>query len=774
MRIIFHIIKKCSTPFLYCLLCLLNWNSYSQIPGGAWRDHLPYYQGKRLVEYCDRIFCATQAGSLFSFNLRDNSINKHSKVNGLSDADISTIGFSPATETFFIGYNNGNIDLIKNDSVINIPDIKRENIMGEKSVNNVYFLDHYAYLACGFGIVLFDLSRREIKDTYLFGSGGAQIYVNDITSDGLFLYAATREGIYKAEISDPNLSDFNAWEHLSVLPDQDAEYRFVAWYNNNLFTVFSNPVSGFDDIITVGDSGWEVWEGSYTDKFDYLGEQHGYLVFSSMLKTKVYGAGEELVRDNVTYYAKHALFDSKQGLWYADPGAGLVSLDASGNGTVIAPDGPAFRSVGDIEILYGNLWAGGGTDASKWAGYGAYSFIGEKWAGYNRNTIPAMENFLNISEISIDPLDPVHIIGGSYGYGIAEFQNGALIDIEDETNGVFLTVPGYEHEPGYVRVTGTDFDAEGNLYMATSNSELAVYRKMRGKDWEAVQFDYEGFGLGTTVGEILATTEGQFWLLVEGSGVFVFKENDDGSFQERLFAARNQVPLLLDRVYAIAEDKEGYIWVGTNKGPVVYFNPSDIFDEGTVTGYQPEIPRNDGSLVVDLLLSTEKINDIEIDGADQKWFATEKSGVFLVSPDGKKEIRHFTVENSPLLSNNIQTIAVNDKTGEVFFGTDKGIVSYRGSATEGGDDFGKVYVFPNPVREYFDGDITVTGLVGNVNVKITDIAGNLVFETTSLGGQAIWNGRNFRGDRVQTGVYLVFCTNDDGSKTHVTKLLFIH
>jgi hypothetical protein len=147
---------------------------------------------------------------------------------------------------------------------------------------------------------------------------------------------------------------------------------------------------------------------------------------------------------------------------------------------------------------------------------------------------------------------------------------------------------------------------------------------------------------------------------------------------------------------------------------------------------------------------------------------------FLVSPDGKKEILHFTEENSPLLSNNVLTLAVNDKTGEVFFGTDKGIVSFKGSASEGSDDFSKVYVFPNPVRETFRGDITVTGLVSNVNVKITDIAGNLVFETTALGGQAIWDGRNFRGDRVQTGVYLVFCTNKDGSKTHITKLLFIH
>jgi hypothetical protein len=774
MHTITRLILRSNTFRLYCLISLLCCQGHAQIPNGAWRDHLPYNQGKHLAEYGDKIYCMTQAGSLFSFDTRDNSVNKHSKVNGLSDADVSTIGFSTSTQTFLIGYSNGNIDLVKNDSVFNIPDIKRKMIMGEKSVNNVFFLGNYAYLACGFGIVLCDLTRHEIKDTYLFGPGGSQLFVNDITSDGLFIYAATKEGIYKAEISNPNLVDFNVWQHMLVLPDPDIEYRFVAWYNNRLFSVYSNQVSGFDDIIKVDDSGWEVWDKSYADKFDYLGEQHGYLVFSSQNRTKVYGNQEEIIRDEVSYFSKYALFDSKQGLWYAAPDAGLVKLSSSGGGTVISTDGPAFRDAGDIEILSGNLWVGGGTDATKWTGLGACSFINEKWAVYNGSTIPALKDFLNISEISIDPLDPGHVIGGSLGYGIAEFQNGNLIEIEDENDGVLIPMTGYEHQPGYIRVSGTDFDAEGNLYIAVTTNDQAVYRKMKGKDWEPVHLDYEGFGTYISVGEIMASTKRQIWLLIEKSGVLIFKEKEDGSFQERFLSVTNQIAKPLSNVYSIAEDKEGNIWLGTNNGPVVYIDPSKIFEEETVTGYQPEIPRNDGTQFVDLLLSTEKINDIEVDGANQKWLATEKSGVFLVSPDGKKEISHFTEENSPLLSNNVLNLAVNDKTGEVFFGTEKGIISYRGRATEGGDEFGKVYVFPNPVRETYEGDITVTGLVGNVNVKITDITGNLVYETTSLGGQAIWNGKNFRGDRVQTGVYLVFCTNDDGSKTHVTKLLLIH
>lgn len=757
---------------LYMFFLHLPYLVSSQIPNGAWRDHLPYNEGNRLAEYGDRIFCATLSGGLFSYNVRDNSIEKFSKVTGLSDADISAIGYSNETRTFLIGYQNGNIDLVVGDSIINIPDIKRKMISGEKSINNIYFKDNFAYLACGFGIVLCDLTRREIKDSYIFGPGGTQIRINDIVSDGIYLYAATVQGIYKAEIAHPNLVDFNAWQHLEFLPDPDSEYHFLAWFNNHLFSVHHGTIPGSDEIITISGNDWTVWVNSYNDSFQYLGEQNGFLIISSLLKTRVYGGLEILVRDVVTYYARHALYDSKGRLWYADPSNGLVKLDEAGNGTVIHPNGPAHRDAGDIEILGGKLWAGGGTDASQWSGYGAYSFINEDWFSYNAGTLSELEGFLNISEISIDPSDNGHIIGGSYGYGFAEFRDGELIGITDETGGVLQPVTGYGH--GYVRVTGTDFDENGNLWISTSNSEQAMYKKEDGQQLIPVQLDYEGFGLTTNVGEIMSTSQGQIWLAIEREGLLVFQENGQGSQQERFFNVRNQVPVLLDRIYAIAEDKEGDIWVGTNKGPVIYYNPEAIFEEEVVGGNQPEIPRNDGTAFVDLLLSTEKINDIAVDGANEKWLATEKSGVFLVSPDGKKEIYHFNEENSPLLSDNVQTVAVNDKTGEVFFGTDKGIISFRGRATEGSDDFGHVYVYPNPVREDFQGDITITGLVKDVNVKITDISGNLVYETTSLGGQAIWDGRNFRGDRVHTGVYLVFCTNEDGSKTHVTKLLLIH
>jgi hypothetical protein len=769
-----RILRKCIRALLCSgLFVLATGEGLAQIPVGDWRDHLPYDKGYRLAECGDKIFCLTNDGSLFSYNKKDNSLKKYSKVTGLSDADISAIEYSSNTGTFIIGYSNGNIDLIRNDSIINIPDIKRKSITGGKTIRKIYLQGHDAYLACGFGIVFCDINRREIKDTYMFGAGGTQISVQDIASDGTYLYASTDNGIYKASLSNPNLVDFNAWKKMTSLPDADAKYRFIACYNNKLFTVYENPLTDYDEIITFNDSEWLIWDKSYHDQFDFLGSRNGYLLLASQAKIQVYGEQEKLYAENNAYFGKFVLLDSEQGIWYANPVSGLARINSNGSESDFYEPGPAYRDVGDIEILSGRLWAGGGTDASKWTGYGAYSFIDEKWRAYNQNTIPELKDFLNISEISIDPLDPGHVVGGSYGYGVVEFQDGVLTDLQDETNGVFLPVNGYGH--GYFRVVGTDFDSKGNLYISCTDSKQAVYRKLRGKSWERVPLEDNLFDLGKAVGEILADAEDRMWVLLQDrASVVVFKEDDEGNVEERVIPVQNQYSTSISRVYSIVRDQDGDIWIGTNKGPIEYSGSVDYFNSDINTGIQPEIPRNDNTNYIDLLLVNDKINDIAVDGANRKWLATEKSGVFLVSADGKKEIHHFTESNSPLFTNNVLTVAVNDKTGEVFFGTEKGIISYRDAATEGGDDFGKVYVFPNPVRENYEGTITITGLVADASVKVTDISGNLIYETTSLGGQAIWDGKNFRGQRVQTGVYLVFCASKDGSKTHVTKLLFIH
>ena len=201
------------------------------------------------------------------------------------------------------------------------------------------------------------------------------------------------------------------------------------------------------------------------------------------------------------------------------------------------------------------------------------------------------------------------------------------------------------------------------------------------------------------------------------------------------------------------------------------FNPENVFN-GNDFDAQQILVEVDG--YVEYLLANETVTAIAVDGANRKWLGTQSAGVFLVSPDGTEQIHHFTEENSPLFSNNITDIAINHQTGEVYIGTSKGLISFISDATQGYEAHQNVIVYPNPVRPEFNGTIAIKGLVEDADVKITDLNGTLVHETTALGGQAVWDGKNGYGERVQTGVFLVFSSNSFGTETNVAKILFVH
>ncbi|MBC8314228.1 MAG: T9SS type A sorting domain-containing protein [Bacteroidetes bacterium] len=223
-------------------------------------------------------------------------------------------------------------------------------------------------------------------------------------------------------------------------------------------------------------------------------------------------------------------------------------------------------------------------------------------------------------------------------------------------------------------------------------------------------------------------------------------------------------------VFAITEDKDGEIWIGTEKGVAVFYSPENVF-----TGQNFDAQR----ILVEYggyyqyLLENEIVTAIAVDGSNRKWIGTDRSGVFLFSEDGTQEIHHFTEDNSALFSNRITSLTIN-ANGDVFMGTDKGVISYRGSATEGGEIHEDVYAFPNPVKNGYDGYIGIKGLVTNAQIRITDVGGRIVYSTKAEGGQAIWNGRNLSGKRVKSGVYLVFSSDEKGKEKVVTKILFIN
>jgi len=430
----------------------------------------------------------------------------------------------------------------------------------------------------------------------------------------------------------------------------------------------------------------------------------------------------------------------------------------------------------------GNIWVASGSLSGDAPNFqernGTYLFSENSWTTYDRSNDAIYNALVNsgspaLISVAVDPTDPDHAFFACWGVGVMETRKTGGVEIYKTTNSSLRGISGLGN---YIIAGGLTFDDSNNLWVVAGGNTSPISVKRPDGSWQSFVIpnaDMARFGLY----QIIVDDYNQKWFIAKegashGQGIGVFNENDpnisnDDQFR-RITADAGQGSLADIYVRSLAKDKDGSIWIGTDKGISVIYNPGNVFSSSSFDS-QRIIIEQDGN--AQYLLETEAVSVITIDGANRKWFGTTNGGAFLMSADGTKQLLNFNIDNSPLPSNGITSIAIDDVSGEVFFGTDKGIVSYRGDATAGTETCNDYLVFPNPVRHDYHGPIAIRGLVENADVKITDIAGNLVFHTIANGGQAIWYGTNFGGERVQTGIYTIMVSNTDGTETCATKLL---
>jgi hypothetical protein len=765
---------------LYSLLfCLLFNPLFAQVPVGAWRDHLPYSDCRKVVKIDKKIYVST-ANNLFTYNTSDNSLEKLSKITGFSDIGVSTMEYNSDKKVLLIAYTNGNIDILKDNVVSNIIDLKKKIITGSKQANHIFFLGNYAYLSFAFGIVVVDLDRLEIKDTYLVGESGTTYEVFSVTSDNTYLYAATSKGIFKADITDAFLVDYSHWHRITDIPNSTGKFDKLAYFQGKVVANYYSETDNSDVLYYQGDNAWTAFLTTANTHKNELRVCNNSLVVSCLYHIYIANQSMELTNSYENFgfeYAKphSSLLDDDGNLWVADQRSGLVSKSASsGQFSHIYPNGPATTDVRDMLWNNSTLYVTGGGMNTSWNNLynrgELFRFIKEAWTSVTN------QNAWDFTAIAPDPSDASKVYIGSWAKGLFSYSGSTLVANYNLVSSTPVLGTSATINDNYGRIGGLVADDSKNLWITNCSTNSSIIVKKSDGSWKTFQ-------LGTylsvsAIGGIHRDQKGQYWVILpRGNGIFVFNPNgtvDNESDDVYLkFKPSSILGEVISYIYCITSDQDGSVWVGTDHGIVVYSSPGTVLD-GATAGVQPTIARNDGTSVVDALLGTETVNCIAVDGANRKWFGTEKGGAYLFSADGTKQISHYNTDNSPLFSNSVKSIAIDGSSGEVFFGTDLGIISYRSTATTATDDFTNVYVFPNPVREDFQGDVTITGLISSCSVKITDISGNLVYETTSLGGQAIWNCKTRNGRKVSTGVYLVFCTNDDGSKTYITKMLVIH
>jgi sugar lactone lactonase YvrE len=770
---------------LYILTSFIS--GFAQMKAGTWQDYLSYTNALKVADAQDKVFSATEGG-LFYLDMSDNSLNKISRQDGLSDSDIRTIAWHAGLNTLLVAYSNSNIDLVNSQGVVNIGDIFRKQITGDKSINSVTFIGNEAYLSCGFGIVVINLSRREISDTYIIGIDGSQTSVFDVESYGNRLYAATATGLFSAPLEGANLLDYNNWSRIQNIPNNEGKFSHLGIFNGTILAAFTRDQWDGDEIYALKDGQWirSYPEAPFVRELNSTSE---YLVVSGQDQILIYDKSNQLIGRIMNYringetinriYPQSAFINSSGQVFIADRNYGLIRMNGQDFEQNI-PQGPANNSIFDLAVYNEKLWisAGGRTDVwnNQFRPPVFQELHSSEWKTYSVRQYPEMTGFFDIVQVAVNPNDPTHIAAASWGGGILIFKNEELVKKYNNLNSPLETaIPENPQEP-YTRIGGISFDREGTLWVTNSQASHNLHSLSPAGEWQSYVLP-EIAGFQNTVGKVLVTENGDKWV-VAPRGRDIYVVNQDVSQKKYLpvtsYFNNGQQEILnrMNDVYSIAEDLSGDIWVGTSKGVAVFTAPYRIWQSSTFYAFQPSLEMGDG--LYHPLLETETITAIAIDGANRKWIGTKNSGLYLISEKGDQEVLHFNVENSPLPSNTITSLAMYSTTGLLYIGTDSGLFSYQTDAPSGGSSFSQVLVYPNPVRETYDGPVTIKGLMKDTDIRITDIAGNLVHKAKSLGGQIIWDGKNLKGSRVSTGVYLIFASDSKGEETHVAKLLFIN
>lgn len=771
---------------IWSFACLISVSASAGSAIGEWRTHFSYNTTEQVVFADDKVYVEA-SGKLFSYRISDGYTQTYTTLDGLNGHTVVNLGWCSDQKTLVIVYSDGNVDFLSDRGLINLPDFKNKSLTGDKTIYGLRIIGHEAFLSTGVGLVVLDVAKKEFSENYYLGFSSVYTKCMDATVWADSILVATANGLFQGHRTD-NLQDVSYWKPAPFVTGMQVKkvvrfgtVFFALAQNGTLYkgipgnwqVFISDP--GISDV-SVQEDALFACSGSTTYMFD-----------QALNRTPV-----ESIKDQSVAWDSEA-----KKLFLASGTSGLTVL-AYKNGSYvlekdsIIPDGPpqntAFKAFFKDAVYYAT--AGGRWDnryfyegdllileEDAWRGLSDLQSIKEA-AGYRP------QDFVNMA---IDPTDKTHFFITSWGDGMFEFRNNRFYKLHNPSNSPFRSVvPGR-----FCRVDGATFDEEGNLWVLNSkhnpkgpsatyllpDSSLCILKP----DGTWFHPFYPAMKSSPTWNSILFTSNGQAWMNAarERYGVFVLDNNgtvedtsDDQSRGFDNFTDQDGNVLAPYFIPCMAEDKNGTVWIGTNLGPILATGISRIFDKD-YTFTRVKIPRNDGTDNADFLLNEIRINSIAVDGANRKWLGTNGNGIYLLSSDGLETIHHFTTDNSPLPSNYIWSIAINPETGEVFIGTDAGLVSYRSDATEGSMTYSDIHVFPNPVRPGYNGQITVTGLMEKTQVRITDLNGNALVSGTSLGGQFSWDGRLKNGKKAASGIYLVFCASQDGVESQACKFMIV-
>ena len=751
---------------------------------GSWEDFYSYNNVKDFVKVENTLYALTD-NAVFTYDITTKEIEKLSSVQGLSGKTTTAIYYSKTLEKLVIGYESGLIEVVDKNGAISIsPDIVNFNQAGNKSINHISALGNKLYLSTPFAIVVYDLENLEFGDTYFIGNNSTAIQINETAILDNVIYAATESGILSANLSNANLIDFTNWQ----VNFTGISCKKISIFNNEIYTASNTSlfkiestsltlIRNFFETITAIKSTATHLSVSLNERVIVLNTSLIESFTNNAAAPYNYTINNAFFEDNNIYLAT-----KEYGVLLANT-LDTIAFEE------IHPEGPLSNDVFSITAQNQHLWVVYGgynatyTPITKRQGYS--HFNGETWINTPYN--PAFP-VVGLVSVTIDPANENKVYISSFGDtgNVNSVSTGGLLVVEDNiatsfynhTNSSLEDIEAINPSRVTVRVNNTAFDSQGNLWATNLLVDEKLKKLSPNGQWSGVDLSVLQSNSAGGLSDIVIDNNNTIWVGTRRNGVFIYNEN--GNRKKSLITNVTQGALPDLRVNALAVDNNNRVWIGTLSGLVVYSNASAIFDSNTDAA--PIVIEEDG--VGERLLGDQTINSIAVDGAENKWFGTDSGGVTYTNPTGDNTLASFSSENSPLPSNKILKIKVDDSTGKVFFATDKGIVAYNSKVAPFGTSLGEVYAYPNPALKQHQ-TITIDGRNGahlpkGTNVKILDVAGNLVHETNVIegqelqGGKVVWNKTNLAGRKVASGIYIVLLTNEDSSEASTTKIAIIN
>jgi len=769
--------------FLFFFFNLIN--LYSQVDySDSWEDFFSYNNVKDFVKV-DNIIYALADNAVFSYNESTLEISKFSSIQGLSGETTSSIHYNNTFKRLVIGYENGLVEVIDDDNSITIAsDIINFNQSSNKSINHISESGNTLYLSTPFAIVEYDIEKLEFGDTFFIGNGSLSLAINKTVIQDSKIYAATEDGLFTADVTSNLLIDFNNWTQ----EFSGRNFSNIESFNNQIYLTENTILYQYENSLL-------SQQRNFFESITNIDATTNSLTVSLNKKAIVLDSGlNQIIEFNTTTdfdFTLSKAFYENNTIYLATSEYGvLISNNVANPYQEIHPEGPLFNEAFNIDVLNSNLWVVyGGYSAVYGPNFirkGFSHFNGENWINTRYDpTFPLTD----LNYISIDPNAENRVFISSFGDtrdvnstltgGLLEVENDVIKTFYNQLNSPLQDIEANDPNRVTLRISGTVFDNEGNLWVTNIGVPNELKKLSASGQWTSYDVSAaktrNAFGLS----EIELDRSGNVWFGTRGNGVLAF--NERANTAKSLIATPNLGNLPDANVKTVAIDRSNRVWLGTRSGMVVFRNASSIFTSDVVNA-QPIIIEENG--IGERLLGDQNVNSIEIDGADNKWFGTDSGGVIYTNPSGLRTIANFSKENSPLPSNRVLKIKVDDSSGKVYFATDKGIVAYNSNVAPFGDTLGEVYAYPNPALKNH-ATVTITGRNGTTlpkgtNVKILDVAGNLVYETNVIegqelqGGKVVWNKKNLAGRSVASGVYIVLLTNEDSSETSTTKIAIVN